>query len=106
PSREPIELLMRVAVVHQASSRSVAVAQHHMAPRVVGGIAPSQADQTCPLSIVVIVFVHDLYLPEVDRFTTDVNVSRRLIIEPELGFHPAFVRDLSISAHRPSLPSG
>ena len=83
--------------MHQAAAGRVAVAQDHVPAGVLRRIRPDQGEQAIPLGIVAVVAVHDLHLPEMDRFEADVNVRRRLIIEPHLRFQPAHVGHLGVA---------
>ena len=88
-----MEIQEGVSVANEAAGGNVAVAEHHVAAGVLGGVVADQGEQVFPVGIVEIVSVHDFDLAEVDAFAADVNVGGSLIVKPKLGFHPALIRE-------------
>jgi len=91
PQREGVEVEQQFSVVHQAAARDVAVADHPVPARVLGGVGADEGQNLRPVTVVPVVAVHDLDLAEVDRLAAEVDVGAREEVEPQLRLRPADV---------------
>ena len=69
-----VEIQDGIFLVHQATGRNVAVAKDHVTARMLGGVISNEADKAKPVGVAVIVPIHDFHLPEVDAFTTKIDI--------------------------------
>ena len=76
---ERVEIQYRISLVHQTTGRNVSVAKNHVTARVPGGVIPTEADEMEPVSVPVVIPIHDFHLAEVDAFAANIDIRRRLI---------------------------
>src|SRR5262245_25975150 len=87
--RKRVEIEDGISAMHQAAGRNMTVTKDHMTAGVACGVIPNDVEETEPVSIAVIVSIHNFDLVKVNPFTANIDIGGRLIIKPELRFHSA-----------------